>query len=69
MPEKETPVEKMKYDEALAELESIVARLENDPPSLEESARLYERGRELARHCAALLESVELRPRTLGDAV
>jgi exodeoxyribonuclease VII small subunit len=68
MPETELPVEKLSYEQALSELEEIVERLENDPPTLEESARLYERGRVLVKHCTGLLESVELRLRALGEA-
>jgi exodeoxyribonuclease VII small subunit len=68
MPENEKPVENLSYEQALAELEEIVERLESDPPALEESARLYERGRTLVQRCANLLESVEMRLRNLGEA-
>lgn len=68
MPENEKPVESLSYEQALAELEEIVERLESDPPALEESARLYERGRVLVQRCANLLESVEMRLRSLGEA-
>jgi exodeoxyribonuclease VII small subunit len=68
MPDIEIPVENLSYEQALAELEEIVERLESDPPALEESARLYERGRALVHRCSNLLESVELRLRTLGEA-
>ena len=68
MPEIELPIAQLSYEQALAELEEIVSQLENDPPALEESARLYERGRALAQHCTGLLESVEIRLRTLGEA-
>jgi exodeoxyribonuclease VII small subunit len=68
MPENELPVAQLTYEQALAELEEIVSLLENDPPALEKSARLYERGRALTQHCASLLESVEIRLRTLGEA-
>ncbi len=68
MPEKEKTVETLGYEQALAELEEIVDRLESDPPSLEESTQLYERGRALVQRCATLLELVEVRLRTLEEA-
>lgn len=55
------PVEELSYEEAFAELESIVAALENSQQALEESLALFERGQLLARRCAALLDSAELR--------
>ena len=63
------PVEELAYEEALAELESIVAVLEVEEKSLEDAISLYERGQALARHCALLLEKAELRVRTIegGD--
>lgn len=68
MPEDKKNIETLTYEQALAELEDIVERLESDPPALEESARLYERGRALVQRCSSLLESVEFRLRTLGEA-
>jgi exodeoxyribonuclease VII small subunit len=55
------PVEDMNYEEAFAELEAIVAALENSQQALEESLALFERGQLLARRCAGLLDSAELR--------
>ena len=48
------------YEQALAELEALVDRLEAGA-SLDEALRLYERGQELAAHCGRLLEHAELR--------
>jgi exodeoxyribonuclease VII small subunit len=48
-----------KFEDALKELEDVVARLEKGELSLEESLRLYERGIALARHCHAKLEEAE----------
>ena len=42
-----TPVDSLSYNEANAELESIVKALESNQLELEESLRLYQRGVEL----------------------
>lgn len=55
------PVEELSYEEAFAELESIVAALESNQQALEESLALFERGQLLAKRCAGLLDSAELR--------
>ena len=59
------PVAKLSYEQAFAELEQIVNRLESETLSLEDSLSLYERGQALSAHCAALLESAELRVQQL----
>lgn len=45
----------------MAELESIVDRLEKGQVALEESITLYERGEQLKQHCDALLKGAETR--------
>jgi exodeoxyribonuclease VII small subunit len=59
-------VESLSYEEALAELESIVASLEEGNQKLEESMALFERGRSLMKRCAELLEAAELKVRQLA---
>jgi exodeoxyribonuclease VII small subunit len=49
------PVAEMSFEEAIRELESIVARLEGGEVPLEESITLYKRGDALRRHCEARL--------------
>ncbi|CAN5584598.1 hypothetical protein BH20CHL6_BH20CHL6_02130 [soil metagenome] len=49
------------FDQALAELQTVVARLEAGALPLEESLALYERGVALHDHCARLLSDAELR--------
>lgn len=61
-----TPVETLSYEEALKELESLVAALEGGEHALETSIALYERGQQLARHCSALLEQADLRIKKLS---
>ncbi len=55
------PVAKMPFETALAELESIVDRLEKGAVALEESIKLYERGEALKTHCDGLLKNAEMR--------
>ena len=62
------PIESLTYEEALAELESIVAVLESEKRSLDEALALFERGQALARFCTGLLEQAELKVQALsGD--
>ena len=49
------------FERALAELESIVGRLEAGDVALEESIRIYERGEALKRRCETLLREAEAR--------
>ena len=55
------------YEDAIRELETIIAGLESSQPSLEEALSLYERGQALAQHCAALLDRAELRVRQISE--
>jgi exodeoxyribonuclease VII small subunit len=49
------------FEKALAELESIVGRLEKGDVALEESIRIYERGEALKSRCETLLREAEMR--------
>jgi exodeoxyribonuclease VII small subunit len=51
----------MTFEQALAELEQIVARLESGQAPLEDSIRMYERGSALKAHCETRLEAARLR--------
>jgi exodeoxyribonuclease VII small subunit len=57
----------MPFDLALAELQSVVGRLESGGLALEESIELYERGVALHAHCARSLTSAELRVQRLVE--
>lgn len=57
----------LSFEDAFAELETIVNRLESGELALEESMVLFERGRRLSAHCQALLDGAELRINTLTD--
>ena len=51
----------MTFEQALGELEQIVARLESGQAPLDDSIRLYERGAALKAHCEARLKEASLR--------
>ena len=61
-----------RFEDQLARLEEIVARLEDESVGLEEALGHFEKGIELARLCRARLEEVEQRVTQLlaaeGDA-
>jgi exodeoxyribonuclease VII small subunit len=54
-------VNALSFEEALKELEGIVARLEQGQVDLENSIVLYERGQALKVHCENKLKSAESR--------
>lgn len=51
----------MSFEEALAELEQIVRRLESGSGKLDEAIQSYERGALLKRHCEAKLREAQAR--------
>lgn len=53
------------FEQAMAELESVVERLEAGQAPLEESLSLYERGVQLVRLCNQRLDSAEQRVSTV----
>lgn len=65
----ERPIAEMTFEEALAELESVVTRLERGDVALDDSIKLYERGALLRQHCQDKLQQAEERVNriTLGD--
>lgn len=54
-------IEQLSFEEALKELERIVAELESGETPLERSISLYERGSKLKLQCEATLKSAEER--------
>ncbi len=55
------------FEAAIAELESVVKKLEDGDLPLEQSLALYERGVQLSRFCHARLEDAERRIEILGE--
>lgn len=51
----------LSFEKALAELESIVEKLESGKVDLEQSISIYERGEALKKHCEKLLKDAEAR--------
>ncbi len=51
----------MSFEDALAELEQIVRRLEGGQVKLDEAIRSYERGAQLKRHCENKLNEAQQR--------
>lgn len=59
MPQKK--VDAMSYEEAMTELEEVIAALESNQAPLEELITLFERGQGLAQRCLRLLDEAELK--------
>lgn len=49
----------MSFEQAMAELEAIVARLESGEEKLDDAIGAYERGAALKRHCEARLREAQ----------
>lgn len=54
-------VDRLSFERAIEELETIVRRLEDGKVPLEESVAIYERGEVLKRRCEHLLRQAEAR--------
>ena len=63
----QTPIADMKFETALAELESIVSSMEGGKLELEASIAAYRRGMELMKHCQARLNDAEAQVRVLEN--
>lgn len=56
-----TDIAKMSFEDALSELETIVAKLERGDAPLEESITIYQRGAALKAHCEGKLKDAQLK--------
>lgn len=52
-------IDKMSFEDALAELEAIVRRLESGEAKLDDAIAAYERGASLRAHCEAKLREAQ----------
>jgi exodeoxyribonuclease VII small subunit len=52
------------YEEAVAELEGLIAKMESGKLSLEDTLGSYKRGADLLKHCQKVLEQVEQQVKT-----
>ena len=57
------------FEKALAELESIVAKMEDGDLSLEQSLAAHKRGLELAKQCRECLDAAQQQVRVLEGEV
>jgi exodeoxyribonuclease VII small subunit len=55
------------FESAIAELDTIVKRMEEGDLTLEKSMELYERGLQLSRFCHSTLEAAERRIEILNE--
>ena len=68
--EKKNPAEALSFEEALEELDALVARMEDGRLPLEESLAAYQRGAELIRFCESKLTDAQARIAILeGDSL
>jgi exodeoxyribonuclease VII small subunit len=58
-------IDDLTFEQAFAELEETVRKLEEGGLALEESLALFERGQALAARCSAQLDQAELKLRQL----
>ena len=56
-----TDIAAMSFEDALAELEGIVRRLEGGQVKLDDAIQSYERGAQLKRHCEKKLNEAQQR--------
>ena len=56
-----TDIASLSFEQALAELEGIVQKLESGQAPLERSIEMYERGAALKAHCEERLKAARLR--------
>ena len=64
----ESGAEDINFEAAMAELETLVAQMEDGDLSLDESLKAFERGVMLTRQCQQALSRAELRVQALTDA-
>lgn len=63
----QSPIDDMKFETALAELENIVSSMEGGKFELEASIAAYRRGMELMQHCQSQLTDAEAQIRILEN--
>jgi exodeoxyribonuclease VII small subunit len=61
-----SPDESLHFEDALAQLEAVLRRLEQGQDRLEDALRDYERGLALLRHCRHLLQQAERKVQQLA---
>jgi exodeoxyribonuclease VII small subunit len=69
MRKKESGAAEPSFEKALAELESLVAKMEDGGLTLEQSLGAHQRGLELARQCRERLEAAQQQVKVLEGEV
>jgi len=59
---------KLTFEQALAQLEKIVAQVEQGDVPLEKTIEKYEQGMKLIQHCRAILEQAEKKIELINQA-
>ena len=59
------PTQDLTYEQALAELETLLSFLEGESKNLEGTMAMFERGKALIARCQELLDKAELKVRQL----
>ena len=59
--------EKLTFEEAMNELESVVSRLDSGEGTLDESISLFQKGVALSKLCSKRLEDIEKRVKMLTE--
>ena len=62
------PAQEPTFEQALQELEDVIARLEAGGQTLDETMALFERGQKLVARCSTALDQAELRLQQLKPA-
>lgn len=57
----QTDISTLSFEEALAELESIVRKLESGDTNLDDAINAYDRGAQLKQHCQTVLAQAKER--------
>ncbi|MDX8391801.1 MAG: exodeoxyribonuclease VII small subunit [Mariprofundaceae bacterium] len=60
-------IAQLDFEQALAQLNSLVEKLESGELPLEDSVAAFESGVQLSRRCEALLDTAEQRLQVLGE--
>jgi exodeoxyribonuclease VII small subunit len=66
-PTLDTPIEDLTFEQAFAQLEDIVTRLEQGDLPLDQSLDLHARGQKLAEYCAKQLDVAELKVKMISE--
>jgi exodeoxyribonuclease VII small subunit len=65
---KQTKTEELAFEQAFAQLEEIVGKLEAGDLQLDDALALYEQGQRLAAYCSARLDEAELQVQKLATS-